>query len=275
MNEQITYATQKIDLPSIINARELGGIELPDGRRIKRGKLLRGGALAAASDEDLRRLHEQYHLVHNFDFRTYVEVTAKPDREVEGADRVWLPAIDENTEKVGLNSLPPEAYVKLESFIIGYADNPMVQSVAARMYPDMVLNEYTQLQYASFLQLASNVKDGAVFWHCSQGKDRTGLGAAFMLCALGADRDTIIREFDISNEFYKEDVARLCAVLEGKGWDDSAKDVVRTFIGVNTARFIDTLNLVDMKWGSLESYVKDALLFSDEDAQRLRDNFLE
>ena len=70
---------QSIGLEEIVNARELGGYVGADGRKVKRGVLLRTGALSEISEADRRRLLEQYHLTDIIDFRTSFECEAAPD----------------------------------------------------------------------------------------------------------------------------------------------------------------------------------------------------
>ena len=48
-------------------------------------------------------------------------------------------------------------------------------------------------QYARFIDvILSGSEKGAVLWHCGTGKDRTGLGTAFLLLSLlGVEEDVI------------------------------------------------------------------------------------
>lgn len=268
---EYTFATQNAGLASIANARELGGYVLPDGRRVRRGLLLRGGSLFPASDGDIAALRDRYHLVHNFDFRTESEVETAPDRIIDGADRIWLPAIDERTEALAGMSLPDEAYRNLPVWLVDNSANPLVQEVAHRLYPDMVFNEYTQLQYAAFLQTVVNTEEGAVYWHCSQGKDRTGLASTFLLAALGADRKLIMQDYLISYEFYKDIVEELYSKVATEG----ERKVILTFIGVNAEYYEETLDMIDKHYGSLMSYLKGPLCLTDEDIARLQARYLE
>lgn len=47
--------------------------------------------------------------------------------------------------------------------------------------------------------------DGAVLFHCSAGKDRTGFGAALILTALGVEWDVILRDYLSSNTLWRGD----------------------------------------------------------------------
>lgn len=266
-----SFESQKVGLDSIYNARELGGYLLPDGKKIKKGLLLRGGALAKASREDLATLSSKFHLAHIFDFRTRTEVFLSPDRPVFGSDQIWLPAIDETSETMADNTLPEEAYADLVGWLARNAGNSMLQKAAKDIYTSMITNEYTQLQYTSFLQTIVRTESGGIYWHCSQGKDRTGLGAAFILAALGADRELILKDFLMSNEYYADVLASSLELVK----TEPEKDVIRTFIGVNGKYFNDALDLIDRRYGSLIAYIQDQLLLSDQDIEILRQRYLE
>lgn len=273
--ESPAFETQTLGMDGVANARELGGYRMSDGRTIKRGLLLRGGNLHALTAKDIRRLEQDLKPVYDFDFRTQGEVERAPDMSVKGCKYVWLPTIDPETDKLGTTSLPEHAYRNLPAYLAEHASEPKVKEVAHRMYLDMVTNEYTQLQYAAFLQMLVEAPDGAVYWHCSQGKDRTGLGSAFILAALGADRDLIIRDFDISNEYYRKEVEEFSKKILEKGWGEEEVKVVRTFIGANTEYFVETLDFIEKEYGSLINYVTQVLLLGEEDIAILKNKFLE
>lgn len=51
---------RRILFEGIANARDLGGIRAADGRRIRRGLLLRTGNLSAATEADRKQLQERW-----------------------------------------------------------------------------------------------------------------------------------------------------------------------------------------------------------------------
>ena len=275
-----SFDNHTLNMERVVNARELGGYVLPDGRRIRRGLLLRGGDLGHASDNDVRRLSEEYKVAYVFDFRTEGEVIHLPDRNVPGARNVWMPTIDPETEQLSNLHLPVAAYRDLENFLFRNSSDETVQNVARQLYPALVDNEYTQLQYAAFIQtivkmIKSGVSDRAVYWHCSQGKDRTGLGATFLLLALGADEELILEDFNLSNQFYKEDVDRLIERIRARGGNEDDFDTVRAFVGVSEKNYISTLNSIVQNYGSLQGYLSDAIMVSEDDINLLKAYFLE
>ena len=265
-----TFATQSLGLTTIVNARDLGGYRLPSGQRIRRGMLLRGGSLAAASDAELQRLSHEFRVARIFDFRTAGEVHHAPDRPVAGATNIWMPAFDEKTMEMNNLALPHEAYSDLFHWLPLHAAQPDVQHVARHMYTAMVDNEFSQVQYAGFLQNIVATTDGAVYWHCSQGKDRTGLGAAFLLAALGADRDLILADYLISNEYYRHDVETVSAQVA----TEAERQVILTFLGVNVTCFTLALDLIDSRYGGMDAFLRGPLCLDDNDIAALRTRYL-
>lgn len=248
---------------------------MKDGRRIKKGVLMRGGSLSDISDEDLDKLVNVYHLTHVFDLRTEGEVQRAPDRNISRVNHLWLPTIDPETEKLGDATLPRDAYSDLPAYLVAHCDEPAIQDIARRMYSSMVCNEYTQLQYAAFLQIIATYPGGSFFWHCSQGKDRTGLGSAFLLAALGADREVIMEDYNISAEYYERDVRRLTEEAARRGCTEKDFEVIRTFAGANSDYFEDACHIIDSKYGGMDNYLRVQMCLGDDDIKALRDKFLE
>lgn len=258
-------------LDSIPNARELGGYTLPGGRVVKHDLLLRGGSLNGISDDDILLLRDKFKLKKIFDFRTGTEVRMMPDREIPDARRFWMPAFNEETMHEEKLALPHGAYKDLGGWLVEHASLKSTQEVARKMYTTMVTNEFTQIQYAGFLQNIVGTADGAVYWHCSQGKDRTGLAAAFVLAALGADRDTIMKDYAISGEYYRKDLDLYIDRVSSP----EEKAAMRTFISVNCDYFADALDEIDRKWGSMANYLSGPLCLSDDDMDIMQKRYLE
>lgn len=263
-----------VSFDNIVNARDLGGMIGHGGKAVRRGMLLRTAHLHDATDEDIRRLREDYHLRRVFDFRSLGEAEFLPDREVEGATHHLLPTIDLSEERISGQAIPQEAFLDLENHIVNYSFYPEVQQMAAGMYPSLIRSEYSQLQYAAFLRLIIETPDGGVLWHCFQGKDRTGWGAAFILFALGVDKEAIIEDFDRSNDAYRELVARLNNDILVRGGGEAEMDVIQAFMGVSTKNFRRTLDLIDREFGGMLAYLHNQLFLTDADLSLLRHRYL-
>ena len=257
----------------IINARDLGGIRIGD-RVVRRNLLLRTAHLHNASDNDILRLQNEFHLRRIFDFRTFPESTMQADRPIPGAEYLLLPTLDTAAEKESGEAVPEETWMDLGKHIVDLSFTSLFQKKARELYPSLVLSEFSQLQYATFLNLILETEDGAVLWHCSQGKDRTGIGAALILGALGATRETIIEDFDHSNDVYRPLVNKLCAEVEAAGGGEEEKDVVRAFMGVSVRNFAGCLDLIEGQWGSICNYLQEQMDVGPDDCLRLQERYL-
>lgn len=187
MSPALSLSDQNVPLEGVPNARELGGYEMSDGRHIRHGYLLRSGSLDRMTDHDVQFL-KSLGIGYIFDYRTNIEQIRHPDRVVEGIKYISLPCIDPNTDKMADSHFARiVGRPDFEQQLADYSFTDEAKTIASEMYRMLVLNEYTQLQYGMFLNYASRDGVSSILWHCSQGKDRTGLGAAFLLSALGAD----------------------------------------------------------------------------------------
>ena len=257
----------------IINARDLGGIRIGE-KTVKSGLLLRTANLHTATPKDLMRLQKEFHLRRIFDFRSAPEAHLQPDLDIPGATYLLLPTLDTSAEAESGEALPEEMWVNLEKHIVRLSFMKIFQEKGRELYPSLAFSEFSQLQYATFLNLILETEEGAVLWHCSQGKDRTGMGAALILAALGADRETIIKDFDRSNDAYRPLVEKLCADVEAAGGSDQEKEVVRAFMGVSVHNFNRTLDLIQQRWGSLQKYLEDQMAIGPEECKRLQQRYL-
>ena len=268
-------ATHILPLESVWNPRDLGGWTTRDGHRVRAHLLLRTGHLSNASSADIRYLREECRLAKIFDFRTVQEIEIQPDREIPGAENIHLPAIDPEAEIQNGSAIPQEAFKDLETHLVGLCFTPGAKAMAKDMYPSLIRSEYTQLQYAAFLRMIIETPSGAVLWHCSQGKDRTGLAAAYILSALGASRETILKDYLLSEPWYEKAVRAISEKVIARGGGKEETDVIRAFIGVSEENFSDSLAIIDREYGGMESYLQQQLFLTPEDIALLRERYLE
>ena len=261
-----------LPVKGIVNARDLGGYKTTDGMTVKSGLLLRGASLATATDDDLALL-ASFPVGKVIDFRTDFEKKGKEDRPLPGAAYVSLPSqpVDDGDT--------PEEMRKHKSFDISKlimiaAFNEKAKTIAKEMYPSLVMRPDCQQQFASFLREVVDTTEGAIYFHCTQGKDRTGLAAACLLSALGVARETIIDDFDKSNQVYARDVRKFCRRVRFFGGKEEVVAVVRSFIGANTDNFIKALDLINAEYGSMEAYLRNVLGLTDADFETLRGRYL-
>ena len=261
----------------IENGRELGGLVMQDGRSIRWGKLVRSGNLNTASDKDVVLLKDQFQLTDVFDFRFDAEVAGAPDREMEGVHNTHLSTLPQALVDGFTAGRADTTQIHVGGFmerLAEYAFNPKAQEMGRRLYPAIVMDPMSQQRYGAFLRGVLDA-EGGVLWHCSQGKDRCGWGAAFVLAALGASRETIVEDFDLSNVSYAAQVEALSQKVIEMGGGEAELGFIRAMVGVSTENFKSTLDLIDSQYGSLSAYLEKALGFTAEEQAALQSKLLE
>lgn len=267
---------RSIPFECIENGRDMGGLAMGDGRRVVPGCLVRSGNLARASDADVALLRERYAISDVFDFRFPAEADCAPDRKLYGVSYTSLSTLPKVFLEAFSSGRADSAQLEstnIMDLLANYAFHPQAQAMARQLYPAIVMDPMSQRLYGQFLRGVLRAR-GGVLWHCSQGKDRAGWAAAFLLAALGADRATIVADFDLSNRYYAPVVERLVARIVDKGGGAAEQSFARAMVGVSTENFEGALDLIQGQYGSLAAYVEQALGFSAAEQQLLREKYL-
>ena len=148
-----------IPLEGTKNTRDLGGMPVTGGR-LRSGYLFRSGALCFISGTDQERLG-QLQLRSVIDLRTPEEITK------DGADRLAGPSYN----------WPMRSY----------------HGRGAESYRSMLLQNPQVLR--NFFAHLARQESYPVLFHCSAGKDRSGILTALLLDSLGCPRDVIVDDY--------------------------------------------------------------------------------
>lgn len=257
------------EVTEIVNFRDLGGLTVKDGRTVKQGLLLRGAALCNLTQNDSLALVKRYALAKIYDFRFSFEADAKPDKAVGCAEYLSIPAMSvESFPK------PKQHYNGIEDLVIHCAKEPWFQETVHQMYFSLAFSDYSREAYRSFMKDLAGTGDGAAYWHCSQGKDRTGFAAAMVLYALGASKEVIINDFAKSNERYATDIERVRGIVKADGGDEAALETVDAMIGCSVVNFSAVLDSIDRRFGSADSYLEEWLGVGPKEKEILQKRYL-
>ncbi|MDR1506512.1 MAG: tyrosine-protein phosphatase [Treponema sp.] len=180
----------------ICNLRELGGYPVRDKggiKRIKWGLLFRAGELAGMTCND-KKLLEERKVRTVVDFRSNSEREASPDGVIKTVRKQVALPIDAGNL---MNSM---------AFTSGGAEAEMGKLYAA-------LPKEAVPRYRALFELLSDPSNTPLLYHCTAGKDRTGLASALILYALGADTETVYRDYLESTPLLRE---RFAVLLESQ-----------------------------------------------------------
>lgn len=191
---------------NIVNFRDIHGYRSRYGETILPGKIFRGAALDHVTAEEIAYLEDTLGIRYILDFRDEQEAAQSPDRPFPKARYLRISALTADNPK-GFNfadllsgSPTKEQMAYLRKYLLdGYAVMPF-DNEAYKVFFELLLKN-----------------DGAVYFHCSAGKDRTGICAMLFMLALGMGERAVIREYLLSNRYLKE-VTRAFYQAHGIPW---------------------------------------------------------
>ena len=265
--EELELKNQLIGITGAHNSRQLGGYQIGN-KKIKKDLLLRTAAISGLTEADSVLLADKYRVQRIYDFRGKNEAMTSPDVIPGNAGYLSLSISFDVSENVSEKKQSQEEMIMM---LLQNADNPLVQDMCDHMYDKIFFDEASQDVYRRFFAdlVSLDPEDGAVLWHCTQGKDRAGSASAMLLAALGADRDLIMADFTFSKEYYDPFVEKIPVN------NDTQSKVLNTLISANPVIFEQTLDKVDAKYGSLRNYLTECLGVTPEMMETLRDRYLE
>ena len=231
---------REVKLQGAVNFRDIGGYSTKYGKKVKMNVLYRSAALNTLTDADLDKLSGS-HIKYNFDFRGPFEVKTAQDKMPVGTIRISLPAGSEN---IGDSNYMKNmsSMIKSDSFLLSFYTN---------LTP--FKDRYTPL----FDSLLSNKTASPILFHCTAGKDRTGIAAALILYALGVDENTIYEDYEATNYYRRNENAKAIAQMtKYYGLDEKT---ATNLMGAKKEYIAATFATIKEQYGTMELYLEKVL----------------
>ncbi len=167
-----------------VNFRDFGGYETTDRRRVKWRKLFRSGQLTGLTDTDRDRI-DALDIAAVCDFRLESERAEHPSR--------LSPTLASRVLPLGMASERPGAERFIPDFIKDPGFAPEIAKVVDRNYRILAIDHADR--YAEMFRALLTAEGRGILIHCHAGKDRTGIGAALILLALGVPEERIVEDY--------------------------------------------------------------------------------
>jgi protein-tyrosine phosphatase len=222
------------------NFRDLGGIPTSEGHVIKSGLIFRSGDLHTLSEAD-QLILEKLGLAMIIDLRAPREIEARPDKRISTVKEViHLPIHDlaretaekyfENDDAIGLETILIEDYRRI---VTGYIH-----------------------EFREFFRVVSTTHNLPLVFHCTAGKDRTGLAAVFLLSALGVGLPEIWKNYLDTNFYALSMTDRIIGKVSENGKNG---EILRPLLEVRKDYLNAALEQIEISYGGMETFLKTTL----------------
>ena len=246
------------------NFRELGGYEADEGKHVKWGQIWRGIPTAKLTSEADRKLLDSLGLRLILDLRSTEEAQKAPDYVPDGARLVQICGLcAEDGHEIAFGPGDIERLMQ---------NTPEGDDIPRAMYRRMLTGN------KAFKELFRALEAGEtpVLFHCSAGKDRTGVAAMLILLALGASDETVCADFEQTNVCRKAEIDAMLQEHAAEIAADPARK--RHYYGMEgvqpeLAPFV--LGLIREQFGSAENYLETEYGLTPARLMRLRRMYLE
>ena len=167
------------------NVRDLGGLPTRSGALTQFGRVYRGDGLSRLTDADLTTL-ANLKLGSIIDLRHTDEIERAPDR---------LPPDNPPTHSI-LGFFPSGSRDMFERVNSGGLDAHGAFEIMCKNYSRFPFEHAPEFRVIMHLLLEPDVAPCLI--HCTSGKDRTGIIAAFILLAIGVPLDAVVADYEMS-----------------------------------------------------------------------------
>jgi protein-tyrosine phosphatase len=238
-----------LPLRGATNFRDLGGYVGHGGRRLRWRRLFRSdhlGALTAADHEVLAALG----IAASLDFRGVEERAAAP---------YAVPGLAQHSL-----AIEPTVAQRMQE----HAESG--RSLTAAVVEGLMRDLYRSLvderadRFVEFFAHLLQAEAPLVF-HCTAGKDRTGVAAALVLLALGVPRETVMADYLLTNEVFKP---------PWKPREDIDPAVLRALWGVQPGYLEAALDTLEALHGGHERFLRERIGLDDERMEALAARYL-
>jgi protein-tyrosine phosphatase len=259
-SESFSDPRRHISLSGAYNVRDLGGYATADGRRVRWGRVYRGGALNVATSNDIANLIGR-------GLRVICDFRSGPERA--SAPNLW--AAKHGIEMWGL----------ADSDTVGDSRDLLEGSVSTvEQTRALMIRTYERIPFdhgPSYAAAFSRIARGKLplLFHCSAGKDRSGVAAGLLLTMLGVARDDILADYLLSARVQER--IEQCFVADPRH-EKAVRNSARAWAPLmeSDPRYLDAMfRAVEVRCGSARAYFETNLGIDATAMASLRREMLE
>ena len=244
------------------NLRDLGGYKTQNGKHVKKGYFFRSSRLMDFDQAELKILNS-LNIKKIYDLRSKEEVKDAPDPTLKGAEYIHS-----------------SAAARVDGTEVNFSPAALI---AENVYSKECNDEFTHKVYGNlpfsyaYKRMFEDIVAGNVpiLFHCSAGKDRTGIVAILILLALGVDEETAMYDYMLTNEYRKEYIERFKKDFPLTKIDGELVGMLLAYEGVTYTNAAYSLKRIKEKYENYDEYFEKEYNLDKDALQRLRDLYTE
>ena len=235
------------------NYRDMGGLPCPDNKHIRHGKLIRSASLFDLSETVI-------------DLRCASEVADKPDYIPTGSTRVHLPVFaDGPYDLVTVSGDHTKRVLALKG--------DGIEEMRRQKYTVYTLMPFAKKTWEYLFSCMD--KGETILFHCSEGKDRTGMAAAVIEYCLGRNSEQIKEQYLLSNEYIKAHNRKTQFLLRLLGKEKRLREVIAFCETVDMHQFNAAYTAALQNYRNLDDFLLQEYCITPERKEHWRAFYLE
>ncbi|MBC1573549.1 tyrosine-protein phosphatase [Listeria booriae] len=250
-----------IPLEGCFNFRDLGGYVNTAGKTVKWGKLYRSSLLTNITEKDKDTL-EKLGVSWICDLRSTSEIAAKPTPALAHIKNRHIPigtAKNESTESQKID-LPDDH--RVYEPLMGESYRVFVQSKDGFRE---IFNDIIEKEEVPFL------------FHCTAGKDRTGVLGALLLKLLDIPENTILADYELTNQYADNILGEMQGLVNAFSNSEKKIDLenFRPMAEARPAYLEIAFDEMQKEYGSVEAYLEKGIGITPSEKAKFQTMMLE
>ena len=232
---------RRLPLEGLYNARDLGGYPAAGGKMTRYGVFVRSDAPLRLTEADLAYLRD-FGVTLSVDFRGDREVTSEPSCLSGAAEWVTYLRSPAFNEQVAFAARARAGGPPVSTFV-DWGEKYVEMAESCKAWVKSTLTYFS-------------ASGGAVLYHCTTGKDRTGIISALLLGLCGVSYEDIIADYCVSEVYLTPVYVRLADAFR-RHWPRERVSLTDPFFKTAPANMAALLRHLDERYGGIPGYLAD------------------
>lgn len=256
VNAQISDSLRRVvKMEGAYNFRDTGGYKTSDGKEVVLGKVYRSDAIDKLTDKDLATFKSRK-ISTVVDFRGVEEAKKAQDRLPQNTNYLLCPA--------GSNNLPTA-----QDMAKMFKDKNFLFD----MYGEGGLPYFGERYRPLFVKLLTLEPNEALLFHCTGGRDRTGMASALFLKILGVPQDIIESDYVASNYYLAKNPTMTNMSAGLAKMTGMTEDEIKKQMALRPELIRNFFSTITTKYGSVENFLQVEMGIGPKEISILRQKY--